>query len=64
MDGLSGLCISRLASMGLNHHDIMIISGHKTLRSYFNYIKITKKDNLKTMIEFVDKKNEENLKIV
>lgn len=53
--------ISRLASMGLNHHDIMIISGHKTLKSYFNYIKITKRDNLKAMIEIVNRKNEELL---
>lgn len=38
------------------------LQGHKTLKSYFNYIKITKRDNLKAMIKIVNRKNEELLK--
>jgi len=51
--------ITRLANMGIPAHQIMIISGHKTMKSYEKYIKSNKIDDLRNIIRIVNQKYDE-----
>jgi integrase len=51
--------ITRLASMGIPAHQIMIISGHKTMKSYEKYIKSNKVDDLRDVIKIVNQRYDE-----
>lgn len=46
-------------SMGIPAHQIMIISGHKTMKSYEKYIKSNKIDDLRNVIKFVNQRYDE-----
>lgn len=48
--------ITRLANMGIPAHQIMIISGHKTTKSYEKYIKSNKIDDLRNVIKIVNQR--------
>lgn len=50
-------CITRLAAMGFPPHEIMIISGHKSIKTYEIYIKVNKRNVLKAMIEKVNQRS-------
>jgi integrase len=51
--------ITRLANMGIPAHQIMIISGHKTMKSYEKYIKSNKIDDLRNVIRIVNQRYDE-----
>ena len=46
----------RIANMGIPAHQIMIISGHKTMKSYEKYIKSNKIDDLRNVIRIVNQR--------
>ena len=50
-------CITRLAAMGFPPHEIMIIYGHKSIKTYEIYIKVNKRNVLKEMIEKVNQRS-------
>ena len=51
--------ITRLANMVIPAHQIMIISGHKTLKSFEKYIKSNKIDDLQNVIRKVNQRYNE-----
>ena len=51
--------ITRLANMGIPAHQIMIISGHKTMKSFEKYIKSNKIDDLRNVIRIVNQRYDE-----
>jgi integrase len=46
-------CATHLASINIPYHEIMLITGHKSLKNFEIYIKVNKKNVLKSMISKV-----------